>query len=76
MSSRPTPGIFIKLLDVEVHPGLVVLRESGLSRKEQWDHLLPLVKHLKAHGDDNALLNKLVEITAAGHWVIREISKP
>ena len=28
---------FIELLDVAVHPGLIVLRESGLSRDEQWD---------------------------------------
>ena len=28
---------FIELLDVDVHPGLIVLRESGLSREEQWD---------------------------------------
>jgi hypothetical protein len=27
---------FLKLLDVDVHPGLIVLRESGLSREEQW----------------------------------------
>jgi predicted nuclease of predicted toxin-antitoxin system len=27
---------FIPLLDVEVHPGLIVLRESGLTRDEQW----------------------------------------
>lgn len=26
---------FIPLLDVEVHPGLIVLRESGLTRDEQ-----------------------------------------
>ena len=28
---------FIELLDVPVHPGLIVLRESGLSRQEQWE---------------------------------------
>ncbi|MGZ4815142.1 MAG: DUF5615 family PIN-like protein, partial [Terriglobales bacterium] len=28
---------FIPFLDVEVHPGLIVLRESGLTRQEQWD---------------------------------------
>jgi predicted nuclease of predicted toxin-antitoxin system len=27
---------FIELLDVDVHPGLIVLRESGLSHDEQW----------------------------------------
>src|SRR6516225_3115877 len=61
-------GDFIKLLDAEVHLGLIVLRESGPSRVEQWERLLPLVKHLKASIDENLLLNKLVEITAPGHW--------
>gem|GEM_PF-375936 len=27
---------FIRLLNVEVHPGLIVLREGGLTREEQW----------------------------------------
>ena len=31
---------FIELLDVDVHPGLIVLRESGLSRDEQWTRIL------------------------------------
>jgi predicted nuclease of predicted toxin-antitoxin system len=37
---------FLALLDVEVHPGLVVLRESGLSRQEQWDRIEPVLQHL------------------------------
>jgi hypothetical protein len=30
---------FLELLNVELHPGLIVLREGGLSRKEQWARL-------------------------------------
>jgi predicted nuclease of predicted toxin-antitoxin system len=30
---------FIRLLNVEVHPGLIVLREGGLTRDEQWDRI-------------------------------------
>jgi predicted nuclease of predicted toxin-antitoxin system len=30
---------FLALLNVEVHPGLIVLRESGLSRQEQWERI-------------------------------------
>lgn len=37
---------FLALLDVELHPGLIVLRESGLSREEQWDRIEPVVQHL------------------------------
>src|ERR1700731_230977 len=32
---------FIELLDVDVHPGLIVLRESGLSRDEQHERTSP-----------------------------------
>src|SRR5262249_4958001 len=53
---------FIKLLDVELHPGLVVLRESGLTREEQWRRILLVVEHIKASGDPDFMLNKLLEI--------------
>jgi predicted nuclease of predicted toxin-antitoxin system len=44
---------FICLLDVDVHPGLIVLREGGgLSRDEQWDRLKPVIEHLKNSGEE------------------------
>ena len=64
---------FIDLLDAPVHPGLIVLRESGLSRQEQWERLRPLVEHLKRSGDEDFLLNKVIEITGVGQFKIREI---
>src|SRR5207302_3099101 len=67
---------FIELLDVAVHPGLIVLRESGLSRDEQWDRIQPIIDHILESSDDDFLLNNLVEISAAGEWEIREIPKP
>lgn len=67
---------FIKLLNVDVHPGLIVLRQSGLTREEQWAALLPVVEHIKASGDDNFLLNKLVEIISLGQWETSHIPKP
>ena len=67
---------FIRLLDVEVHPGLIVLRESGLTRDEQWDRIRPLIEHVLESGDDNFLVNKLVEISDVDDWEIREIPKP
>jgi predicted nuclease of predicted toxin-antitoxin system len=66
---------FIKLLDVDVHPGLIVLRQSGLTREEQWAALLPVIEHMKASGDKNFLLNKLVEIISPGKWETSDISK-
>jgi len=67
---------FIRLLNVEVHPGLIVLRESGLTRDEQWDRIQPIIDDILESSDDDFLLNKLVEISAAGEWEIREIPKP
>jgi predicted nuclease of predicted toxin-antitoxin system len=67
---------FIELLDAPVHPGLIVLRESGLSRLEQWERLLPVVEHVKKSGDEDFLLNKLVEITGLRQFTIREIPEP
>ena len=67
---------FIELLDTPVHPGLIVLRESGLSRQEQWERLIPVVEHVKKSGDQDFLLNKLIEITGVGQFTIREIPEP
>ena len=65
---------FVKLLVEEVHPGLIVFRQSGLTREEQWQALLPVIQHVEASGGDNFLLNKLIEVTAPGQWEIREIT--
>jgi predicted nuclease of predicted toxin-antitoxin system len=64
---------FIELLDTPVHPGLIVLRESGLSRQEQWERLVSIVEHVKKSGDEDFLLNKLIEITGVRQFTIREI---
>lgn len=64
---------FIRLLDVEIHPGLIVLREAGLTRGEQWARILPLIEHIRKSGDADLLVNKLVEVLAPGPWEVREI---
>jgi hypothetical protein len=58
---------------VEVHPGLIVLRESGLSRDEQWGRIQPVVEYMKNSGDKDVLLNKLIEIAGPGRFETREI---
>ena len=70
---RRMRGDFIDLLDVDVHPGLIVLRESGLSRNEQWDRLRPVIEHVKDSGNEDFLLNKLIEITGLGRFEARDI---
>jgi predicted nuclease of predicted toxin-antitoxin system len=47
---------FIRLLNVEVHPGLIVLREGGLTRDEQWDRIRPVIEHVLESSDDNFLV--------------------
>ena len=64
---------FIELLDVDVHPGLIVLRESGLSREEQWERIEPVIEYIKDSGDEDFLLNKLIEITGVGQFEVRDI---
>lgn len=67
---------FIELLDTAVHPGLIVLRKSGLSRQEQWEWLRPVVEHVKNSADEDFLLNKLIEITGVKQFKVREIPEP
>ncbi|HTC48766.1 MAG TPA: DUF5615 family PIN-like protein [Candidatus Aquilonibacter sp.] len=67
---------FIELLDAPVHPGLIVFRESGLSRQEQWERLIPVVEHVNKSGDEDFLLNKLIEITGVRQFTVSEIPEP
>jgi predicted nuclease of predicted toxin-antitoxin system len=63
---------FIALLGGEIHPGLIVLQESGLSREEQWQRLRPVVDFLRSEAPD-FLLNKLIEIRGAGEFEVRDL---
>jgi predicted nuclease of predicted toxin-antitoxin system len=67
---------FIELLNVDVHPGLIVFRESGLSRTEQWDRIRPVIEHVKDSADPDFLLNKLIEVTGVGQFEVRDIPEP
>ena len=64
---------FLALLDVEVHPGLIVLRESRLSREEQWERIEPVLHYLLSLGDSNFMLNRVIEIEAVNRFSVREI---
>jgi hypothetical protein len=59
-----------------MHPGLIVLRESGLSRDEQWRRIQPVVEYVKNSGDKDFLLNQLIEIAGTGRFETREIPPP
>jgi predicted nuclease of predicted toxin-antitoxin system len=64
---------FLKLLNEEIHPGLILLRENDLSREEQWRRLKPLIEHILASGDEDLLVNRIVEIIAPGRFKIRSL---
>jgi hypothetical protein len=55
---------------------LIILREIGLSRGEPWDRFLPVVEHVRKSGDEDFMLNKLIEITGVGRFTIRELPEP
>ena len=64
---------FIELLDVELHPGLIVMREAGLSRTQQWARLEPLLRHVLAAGDPNFMVNRVIEVWGVRHFEVREV---
>jgi predicted nuclease of predicted toxin-antitoxin system len=67
---------FLALLNVEVHPGLIVLRESGLSRQEQWERIEPVLRHLLERKDPNFMLNKVIEVEAPDLFSTRGVPPP
>ena len=59
---------------VELHPGLVVLRTvGGLTREEQWAWVEPVIDRLLATGE--TLVNKVVVVNAKGKFSIVDLPK-
>ena len=56
---------------IELHPGLIVIRESGLTRDQQWQWLERVVDNLLGTGE--TLINGIVEIWDVGHFEIRDL---
>jgi hypothetical protein len=52
---------------------MIVLRESGLSRQEQWDRIEPVLQHLLELNDPNFMLSKVIEIEAPDRFSTREV---
>lgn len=55
--------------EVELHPGLVVLRPTGLSAERQWELLQSVLGSIKTLD----LANKVVEVYAAGEFELRDL---
>lgn len=62
--------------DVEVHSGLILLRESGLSREEQWIRLECAVRFILSQRDPDYLLNKVVDVLGPEHLHCVDFPKP
>src|SRR5258708_38596161 len=70
---RRTHATSSNSLTFAAHPGLIVLRESGLSRQEQWERVHPVLDYVQSSEGQDFLLNKLVEGTGVGEFRVREI---
>jgi predicted nuclease of predicted toxin-antitoxin system len=60
----------------EVHPGVIILRESGLTMDEQWARLEPamaIVREEEIQGRD--LINRVLEVFSADHRAIRDLPR-
>lgn len=65
---------YLPLLDVELHPGLIVLRESGLSRTEQWERLVAAIDYIQRQPNpDTFMVNRVIEIMRPDEVLDREL---
>jgi len=65
------------MLNFELHPGLIVLRESGLTRDEQWERLVSAIDDIQRQPDpETYTINRVIEILGSGHILVREIPPP
>jgi predicted nuclease of predicted toxin-antitoxin system len=58
----------------ELHSGLIILRESGLTMDEQWERLEPaltIVREEENQGRD--FINRVIEVFSADHRAIRDV---
>jgi hypothetical protein len=64
----------MNLLDVELHPGVIMLREGSLSRDEQWNRLELALDHILKNADPAGfMINRVVEVMSAREIRVREI---
>ncbi len=58
----------------EVHPGLIILRESGLSADEQWTRLEPVIMIVREEENQGRdLINRAIEVFSPDHRAIRDL---
>lgn len=65
---------FLPLAGQEIHPGLIVLRENGLTRDEQCERLEPAVQFV-GKAEKDYLLNQMIEITGPGKFEVKAFER-
>jgi predicted nuclease of predicted toxin-antitoxin system len=64
---------FLDLAETGIHPGLILLRESGLTRDEQWHRLKPAIELVRFQEESDFLLNKVLDIRGPGLFRLFEV---
>ena len=64
---------FLMLASLDIHPGLIVLRESELHPGEQFSHLRPVIEMIMRSPDPDFLLNRVIEITGQDAFRILDV---
>lgn len=66
-------GDFMRLAGaMEVHPGVIVLREAGLNAEQQWNRIQAALQAIEQAYDAD-LVNRVLEVQADGVVVLHEI---
>jgi len=64
---------FLTLARLDIHAGLIVLREGELNRDEQFERLEPVIEFVNATGDPDFLVSKVVEVNGTKRFRILDI---
>ena len=57
---------------IDLHPGVIALREAELRTEQQWQRLKEALAYAEQHcGGD--LLNHVLEVQAEGLWILHTI---
>ncbi|WP_338462224.1 DUF5615 family PIN-like protein [Synechococcus elongatus IITB7] len=59
---------------LDPHPGVIVIREAGLSRSQQWERLDAALEYLEDLGTD--LINQILEVKGIAEFRILQVPSP
>lgn len=69
-------GDFIRLAkSVDLHPGVIAIREAGLTRQEQWVRLQQALAYIE-HEIGGDLINQVLEVQGLSEFKLHRIPTP